>query len=203
MASRRSPIFPDVPRREADAGMATGGPRAGRPALDRGRQDVASAGAAGWRRRLPSGRSCGSWVSGRCRSGRRCRRRRAAGAATRRSRSCSPTWSTSPTGRWSVGDEAALDLLRKVGREEEDAICGREGEVVKRMGDGLMAVFPDAAAAVAAAHEACYRVGAIEVRGYRPRMRAGVHVGRPRRLGRRLPRHRREHRGARRGGRGR
>jgi adenylate cyclase len=82
-----------------------------------------------------------------------------------------------------VGDEAALDLLRRVGREEEAAICGREGEVVKRMGDGLMAVFPEPAAAVAAAHEACYRVGAIEVRGYRPRMRAGVHVGRPRRLG--------------------
>ena len=42
-----------------------------------------------------------------------------------------------------VGDEAALELLRKVGREEEDAICGRGGDVVKRMGDGLMAVFPD------------------------------------------------------------
>ena len=42
-----------------------------------------------------------------------------------------------------VGDEAALDLLRKVGTEEEAAICGRDGEVVKRMGDGLMAVFAD------------------------------------------------------------
>jgi adenylate cyclase len=82
-----------------------------------------------------------------------------------------------------VGDEVALDLLRKVGAEEEAAICGRDGEVVKRLGDGLMAVFPDAANAVAAAHEACYRVGALEVSGYRPRMRAGVHVGRPRRLG--------------------
>ncbi len=82
-----------------------------------------------------------------------------------------------------VGDEAALDLLRKVGTEEEVAICGRDGEVVKRMGDGLMAVFADPASAVAAAHEACYRVGALEVRGYRPQMRAGVHVGRPRRLG--------------------
>jgi len=46
-----------------------------------------------------------------------------------------------------------------------------------------MAVFTDPASAVAAAHEACYRVGALEARGYRPRMRAGVHVGRPRRLG--------------------
>jgi adenylate cyclase len=82
-----------------------------------------------------------------------------------------------------VGDEAALRLLRRVGTEEEAAICGRDGEVVKRLGDGVMAVFADPAAAVAAAHEACYRVGALEVPGYRPRMRAGVHVGRPRRLG--------------------
>jgi len=82
-----------------------------------------------------------------------------------------------------VGDEVALDLLRKVGTEEEAAIAGRQGEVVKRLGDGLMAVFADPATAVAAAHEACYRVGALEVRGYRPRMRAGVHVGRPRKLG--------------------
>lgn len=82
-----------------------------------------------------------------------------------------------------VGDDAALDLLRKVDAEEEAAICGRGGKVVKRLGDGLMAVFPDTAAAVAAAHEACYRVSALEAGGYRPRMRAGVHVGRPRRLG--------------------
>ena len=82
-----------------------------------------------------------------------------------------------------VGDETALVLLRRVGTEEEAAIAGRGGEVVKRMGDGLMAVFPDAESAIAAAHEACYRVSALDVAGYRPRMRAGVHVGRPRRLG--------------------
>ena len=82
-----------------------------------------------------------------------------------------------------VGDEIALELLRKVGTEEETAICGRNGEVVKRLGDGLMAVFSNPADAVAAAHEACYRVGLLDVSGYRPRMRAGVHVGRPRRLG--------------------
>jgi adenylate cyclase len=82
-----------------------------------------------------------------------------------------------------AGDEAALELLRKVGTEQEAAICGRGGEVVKRLGDGLMAVFDEPADAVAAAHEACYRVGALEVPGYRPRVRAGVHVGRPRRLG--------------------
>jgi adenylate cyclase len=82
-----------------------------------------------------------------------------------------------------AGDEAALELLRMVVRESEAAICDRGGTVVKRMGDGLMAVFGDAGLAVEAARAACMRVGALEVRGYRPRMRAGVHFGRPRRLG--------------------
>ena len=82
-----------------------------------------------------------------------------------------------------AGDEAALELLRMVGRESEEAICERGGTVVKRMGDGLMAVFGDAGSAVEAARVARARVGALEVRGYRPRMRAGVHFGRPRRLG--------------------
>ena len=82
-----------------------------------------------------------------------------------------------------AGDEAVLELLRKVDSEEEGAICERGGTVVKRMGDGLMAVFGDAAPAVAAAHEARRRVAALECRGYRPRMRAGVHFGRPRTLG--------------------
>ncbi len=82
-----------------------------------------------------------------------------------------------------AGDDAVLELLRRVGREGEAAIGDRDGTVVKRMGDGLMAVFGDAGSAVAAAHEACLRVGALEVRGYRPTMRAGVHFGRPRKLG--------------------
>jgi len=82
-----------------------------------------------------------------------------------------------------AGDEAALELLRKVDREAEGTICDRGGTVVKRMGDGLMAVFGDAGSAVEAARAACARVGGLEVRGYRPRMRAGVHFGRPRRLG--------------------
>lgn len=82
-----------------------------------------------------------------------------------------------------AGDEAVLDLLRQVVRDGEAAICERGGTVVKRMGDGLMAVFVDAGGAVAAAHDAGARVAALEVRGYRPRMRAGVHFGRPRKLG--------------------
>jgi adenylate cyclase len=82
-----------------------------------------------------------------------------------------------------AGDEATLDLLRQVGAVEEAAIAAHDGRVVKRMGDGMMAVFPGPAGAVAAAHEARTGVGALVVPGYRPRMRAGVHFGRPRKLG--------------------
>jgi adenylate cyclase len=82
-----------------------------------------------------------------------------------------------------AGDEAALDLLRKVGREEEDAICSRGGRVVKRLGDGAMAVFADPHAAVDAARDTRSRIAGLEVEGYVPRMRAGVHVGRPRKIG--------------------
>ena len=82
-----------------------------------------------------------------------------------------------------AGDEAALDLLRQVGRVEESAVCDRGGRVVKRLGDGAMAVFHETGAAVEAARDARERVEALEVAGYSPRMRAGIHVGRPRKIG--------------------
>ena len=82
-----------------------------------------------------------------------------------------------------AGDEAALDLLRKVGRAEDQAVADHGGRVVKRLGDGLMAVFDEPRDAVAAACAARDAVAAIEVGGYRPALRAGVHHGRPRKLG--------------------
>ena len=82
-----------------------------------------------------------------------------------------------------VGDAATLELLRKVGTTSEAAICARGGRVVKRLGDGLMAVFDDTRSAVEAAHEARREVAGLELDGYRPKLRAGVHVGRPRKLG--------------------
>jgi adenylate cyclase len=82
-----------------------------------------------------------------------------------------------------AGDEAALELLRKIGLAEEPAITARGGRVVKRLGDGLMAVFDHPQPAVEAAHAACREVDALRINGYQPRLRAGVHVGRPRRLG--------------------
>ena len=81
------------------------------------------------------------------------------------------------------GDEACLDLLRRVGAAQESAIADHGGRVVKRLGDGLMAVFDDAQSAVEAAYEACREVGRLTVDGYEPELRAGLHVGRPRKLG--------------------
>src|SRR5918998_4842728 len=50
-----------------------------------------------------------------------------------------------------AGDDVALDLLRDVGRTVDPVLTGRNGRIVKRLGDGLMAVFEDAADAVDAA----------------------------------------------------
>ena len=86
---------------------------------------------------------------------------------------------------WAVdaGDEAALDLLRDVGDAIEPPVADHGGRVVKRLGDGMMAIFDDPADAVAAVHEARERLGEIEVDGYRPVIRAGMHLGRPREIG--------------------
>ncbi len=82
-----------------------------------------------------------------------------------------------------AGDEATLELLRAVGKGVEGAVVARRGRVVKRLGDGLMATFLDPAEAARAALDAQDVVDLVEVDGHRPRLRAGVHVGRPRRLG--------------------
>jgi len=82
-----------------------------------------------------------------------------------------------------AGDGAALELLRLVGVRVETVIVRSEGRIVKRLGDGVMATFLSADAAVGAAVEAQAEVEAIEVGDYRPQMRAGVHWGSPRRLG--------------------
>ena len=82
-----------------------------------------------------------------------------------------------------AGDEASLELLREVGKAMEPPVLARNGEVVKRLGDGMMATFAsprDAFDAVLEAHE---RMQQVEVDGYQPRFRAGLHVGKPRRIG--------------------
>lgn len=82
-----------------------------------------------------------------------------------------------------AGDEATLALLREVGRTVEAAIHANQGRIVKRLGDGVMATFLDAQHAVDAALDAQAALRNVEVDGYHPRMRAGVHWGCPRKLG--------------------
>jgi adenylate cyclase len=82
-----------------------------------------------------------------------------------------------------VGDAPAIELLREVGVVLDRTVRDHTGEVVKRLGDGLMAAFDTPTDAVEAALDGLDGVAAIEVAGHRPSMRCGVHWGRPRRLG--------------------
>jgi class 3 adenylate cyclase len=86
---------------------------------------------------------------------------------------------------WSLdaGDDATLTLLRRVAQAVEPPLLDAGGHIVKRMGDGLMAVFPNPATAIGAVIAARESLRSVEVGGYTPRMRAGVHTGRPQRLG--------------------
>lgn len=82
-----------------------------------------------------------------------------------------------------AGDDDALELLRDVARALEPPIEDRGGKVVKRLGDGLMAVFDSPEPALAALLDGRERLTAVEAEGYVPHMRAGLHVGRPRCIG--------------------
>lgn len=82
-----------------------------------------------------------------------------------------------------VGDDTTLKLLRRVAQVVEPPLLEAGGHIVKRMGDGTMAVFADPATAVRAVRASLDAVKDVEVEGYTPRMRAGVHTGRPQRLG--------------------
>lgn len=86
---------------------------------------------------------------------------------------------------WSLtaGDDATLALLRRVSQVVEPPLLKAGGHIVKRMGDGIMAVFADPATALAAAIAAREAVKTVEVDGYTPRMRVGVHTGHPQRIG--------------------
>jgi adenylate cyclase len=81
-----------------------------------------------------------------------------------------------------AGDTAALELLSEVGDAEERAVSENQGAVVKRLGDGAMAVFSHSEQAVSAALGAQKTLGKLKVAGHRPKLRAGVHQGRPRKV---------------------
>jgi len=82
-----------------------------------------------------------------------------------------------------AGDAAAVELLREVGEAVENAVLADGGRIIKRLGDGVMATFLTAQTALHAALTAQDAVGQINVDGYTPEMRCGIHFGRPRKLG--------------------
>lgn len=91
-----------------------------------------------------------------------------------------------------AGDERALELLREVATVVEPCITERRGKVVKRLSHGHMAVFRrageglDAALSMQAAlaHLPPATTAAELSAGLQPRLRAGLHSGQPRRMGR-------------------
>jgi len=82
-----------------------------------------------------------------------------------------------------AGDDDTLILLREVAAAIEPPVKQRGGEVVKRLGDGMMAIFTSPQAAFDSVVEANERLAPIKVAGYRPKIRAGMHTGNPRKLG--------------------
>ncbi len=82
-----------------------------------------------------------------------------------------------------AGDETTLKLLRRVAQVVEPPLLEAGGHIVKRMGDGTMAVFAEPTTAVRAVRTSLDAVKDVDVEGYTPRMRAGVHTGRPQRIG--------------------
>ncbi|GAB11241.1 adenylate cyclase [Gordonia araii NBRC 100433] len=82
-----------------------------------------------------------------------------------------------------AGDDHVLELIRAVDAATATVVRRRGGQVVKNLGDGTMAVFADAEQAILAAFETITAISAIEIGGYRPQLRAGLHTGTPRPVG--------------------
>jgi adenylate cyclase len=87
--------------------------------------------------------------------------------------------------RWALaaGDAEVQRVLRDVSEAWEKPVTDRGGTVVKRLGDGMMAALADPTGAVEAVFAARDRLAGVHADGWTPRMRAGLHVGRPRRVG--------------------
>jgi adenylate cyclase len=81
-----------------------------------------------------------------------------------------------------AGDTAAVMLVQDATHELESAVLDHDGRVVKRLGDGLLADFEHPRDALLAALAGRERLLGVDVGGHVPRLRAGVHWGRPRRL---------------------
>jgi adenylate cyclase len=83
----------------------------------------------------------------------------------------------------SVGDEESLEALRRIDATISAVVEEHEGEVVKRLGDGTMAIFADSGCALLAAEECMRQVGNTQCDGYDAQMRAGLHYGTPQPIG--------------------
>jgi adenylate cyclase len=82
-----------------------------------------------------------------------------------------------------AGDDDTLQLLRDVAAAIEPPVKRHHGEVVKRLGDGMMATFLSPQEAFDAIVEANENLRSVSADGYRPKIRAGMHTGNPRKLG--------------------
>jgi adenylate cyclase len=82
-----------------------------------------------------------------------------------------------------AGDDLALRLVRRIDARSTHEVERGGGDVVKRLGDGLMAVFDSPDAAVGAGLAMVESVANARVDGYEPRLRVGIHHGRPLALG--------------------
>ena len=79
-----------------------------------------------------------------------------------------------------AGNVRATEIIQGTLRRLEAAVAAQGGRVVKSLGDGLMCVFPAAAASCAAAEDMMAEVAARAVPGPTPielRLRIGVHFG--------------------------
>src|SRR4051795_4948889 len=68
-----------------------------------------------------------------------------------------------------AGDDEAVRLLRDVDCAMEPAMREHDGEVVKRMGDGMMAVFDNSKQALEGLLDARERLAKVKADGYDPR----------------------------------
>ena len=82
-----------------------------------------------------------------------------------------------------AGDDDSLKALRAIDAVVTAVVAEHRGEVVKRLGDGTMAVFDDCPRALAAATDAIAAGRDVAADGYRPRLRAGLHFGAPQPIG--------------------
>jgi adenylate cyclase len=82
-----------------------------------------------------------------------------------------------------AGDAQSLELLRRVDAAVSACVEELGGQVIKRLGDGTMAVFNDPSAGVEAACDALTAGHGVSTDGYDARLRAGLHYGTPRAIG--------------------